>query len=169
MIGEDRVIDVAGLAARIKLYETLRENGININPLNGEVIYDEITRQTIQEFSKMRKMIEFITGEGIAVDDEQARILARQQMQHGGEGDPTPSWMGKEVNVSLKGCDPLREQIQKWKNKTITVTMGGEEVILNLSKVEQLEHVIDGLFLTGNADKAREMWAEQLGGERCVG
>ena len=77
--------------------------------------------------------------------------------------------MGKEVNVSLKGCDPLREQIQKWKNKTITVTMGGEEVILNLSKVEQLEHVIDGLFLTGNADKAREMWAEQLGGERCVG
>ncbi len=73
--------------------------------------------------------------------------------------------MGKEVNVSLKGCDPLREQIQKWKNKTITVTVRGEEVTLNLSQVEQMEHVIDGLFLTGNADKAREMWSEMLGGK----
>jgi hypothetical protein len=86
MIGEDRVIDVASHTARIKLYETLLDYGININPLNGEVIYNEITRETIQQFSKMRKMIEFITGEGIAVDDEQARILARQQMQHGGRG-----------------------------------------------------------------------------------
>lgn len=81
---EGRVIDIAAQAARKELLKSLVQEGIWVNPLNGEVLVDDLTSESLLTFLKMRGMIEMIQGAGIVKDDEQARILARQQLQNGG-------------------------------------------------------------------------------------
>ena len=71
----------------------------------------------------------------------------------------------QEFTGDLDARKTLQQQIKFWKDRTITVNTPEGEVQIDLSTVKSLEHFIDGLFLTGNADKAREMWAEMLGGK----
>jgi hypothetical protein len=169
MRGEGRVIDVAAQAARKELLKSLVEQGIWVNPLNGEVIVDDLTSESLLTFSKMKGMIEMIQEAGVTGDDEQARILARQQIQNGGEGNATPGWLGKEVGEVFtgesEGIQTLKQQIQFWKNRKITINTEEGELQINLSKAEQLEHVIDGLFMSGEEGKqvVRQWWDEMLG------
>lgn len=87
----------------------------------------------------------------------------------GGVGDPTPGWMGKQLKQEFEGesevAQTLKKQIEFWATKLITIPTPAGEVKINLSKVEQLEQVIDGLFLMGEEGKqvVRRWWDEMLG------
>ncbi len=97
MIGENRIINVAGNAARMAILTTLLDKGIAADPLSNGFICDELAREKIATLSKMRELITTILEDGFVQDDEKARVLARQQMQSGGDGGAKPGWLGKQL------------------------------------------------------------------------